>query len=148
MKRAVLLAAALAPLFAMAGGHRFASTPMPARYRSECAACHVAYPPGLLPANSWARIMSDLPHHYGTDASLDAAAVTELSTWLVANAGAARDAPPQDRITQSPWFVREHRKVSASTWALPAVKNASNCTACHRSADQGVFNEHDVRIPR
>ena len=27
--------------------------PMPAKYLQECASCHAAYPPGLLPAPSW-----------------------------------------------------------------------------------------------
>src|SRR5690606_37122372 len=42
-------------------------------YQEECGACHLPYPPGLLPAASWQRIMQDLAHHFGTDASLDAA---------------------------------------------------------------------------
>jgi mono/diheme cytochrome c family protein len=32
-------------------------------YKQECAACHMAYPPGLLPARSWTRIMSGLDKH-------------------------------------------------------------------------------------
>jgi len=58
------------------------------------------------------------------------------------------DAPPEDRITRTPWFVREHREVSATTWKLPAVKSAANCGACHQGADQGDFSEHSVRVPR
>lgn len=125
--------------------------PLPPKYRQECASCHIAYPPGLLPAASWQRLVNDLPHHFGTDASLDPATVQELAGWLAANAGAsrrAREEPQQDRITRSAWFVREHRKVPADTWKLPAVKSASNCMACHAQADQGDFDEHRVRIPR
>jgi hypothetical protein len=125
------------------------SVPMLPKYQAECAACHVAYPPGLLPAPSWARIMSGLKQHFGTDASLDPASVTEISSWLAAHAGGSRrTAGAGDRITTSPWFVREHREVAAATWRLPAVNKPSNCAACHRGADQGAFNEHDVRIPR
>ncbi len=125
--------------------------PLLPKYQQECAACHVAYPPGLLPAASWQRLMANLPRHFGTDASLDAATARELSAWLVAHAGTdqrAREAPPQDRITRSAWFVREHDEVPAATWKLPAVKSAANCAACHPRADQGDFNEHDIRIPR
>jgi Dihaem cytochrome c len=121
------------------------------KYQLECAACHLAYPPGLLPATSWRNILSSLPRHYGADASLDAAAVKELSAWLAANAGTARravGAPPQDRITLAAWFTREHDEVAAASWKLPAVKSAANCSACHARAEQGDFNEHDVRIPR
>lgn len=120
-------------------------------YKQECAACHVAFPPGLLGAASWQRVMNTLPRHYGTDASLDAATQAKLSAWLTANAGSGRrvvEAPPEDRLTRSPWFVREHREVSAATWKLPAVKSAANCAACHQGADEGDFSEHGVRVPR
>lgn len=129
-----------------AGEHDRAATPLLPQYRQECAACHIAYPPRLLPAASWQRLLSDLPHHFGTDASLDPKTVTELSVWLAANAGRSA-APPQDRITTSAWFVREHREVPAGAWTRPAVKGASNCVACHAQAEQGDFNEHAVRIP-
>ena len=54
-------------------GARLAQAPALPKYQQECAACHLAYPPGLLPAASWQRLMSNLPRHFGTDASLDAA---------------------------------------------------------------------------
>src|SRR3989344_6200999 len=50
---------------------------VPSAYTQECAACHTAYPPGLLPAASWNRVMTGLAQHYGTDASLDAATVRQ-----------------------------------------------------------------------
>jgi len=130
---------------------RAAGSPLLPKYRQECAACHVAYPPGMLPGTSWQRLMNNLPRHYGTDASLDATTAKELSSWLAANAGTYRrvaEAPPEDRITRSAWFIRKHDEVPAGVWALPAVKSPSNCAACHAQADQGDFNEHRVRIPR
>ena len=146
---ATLLAlAAVAPL-AQADGFR-SVTPLPA-YTQECASCHVAYPPGLLPAASWQRLMGRLSTHYGTDASLDATMTAALSAWLSANAGSgkrAREEPAQDRITRSAWFVREHREVGAETWKRPAIQSPSNCAACHPRAEQGDFDEHAVRIPR
>lgn len=125
--------------------------PLLPAYQQECGACHIAYPPGMLPAASWQRLMNNLPRHYGTDASLDAATQKQLAAWLDANAGTykrVRETPPEDRISRSAWFVREHDEVSAATWTLPAVRNAANCNACHTKADQGDFNEHDIRIPR
>jgi hypothetical protein len=120
-------------------------------YQQECAACHVAFPPGMLPSNSWRRLLSNLPRHFGTDASLDAAAARELADWLSANAGTykqVREAPPEDRITKAVWFVRRHHEVPAAAWQRPAVKSPSNCAACHAQAAQGDFSEHNVRIPR
>jgi len=120
------------------------------KYRQECATCHVAYPPGMLPAESWQRLLNNLTRHFGADASLDAASLKELSAWLGNNAGTyrgAREAPPHDRITASPWFRRKHDEVSAAAWKRPAVKSPANCSACHARADQGDFNERNVRVP-
>ncbi len=125
--------------------------PLLPKYQQECAACHVAYPPGMLPAASWERVMANLPKHYGTDASLDEATVKEIGTWLNTNAGTykrVREDPPQVRITRSAWFVRKHDEVSAVTWKLPAVRSASNCAACHTTADMGNFSERNLRIPK
>ncbi len=145
---ALALLAALQPAAADGPGRQ--PTPLP-RYTQECAACHLAYPPGLLPAESWRRLLDGLPRHFGTDASLDPATVAELSSWLTANAGTykrVREAPPQDRISRSAWFLRKHDEVSAEVWKRPAVKSAANCAACHTRAEQGDFNEHTVHIPR
>ncbi|WKZ85444.1 diheme cytochrome c [Ralstonia pickettii] len=127
------------------------AAPLLPKYRQECASCHIAYPPGALPASSWQRILGNLQHHYGTDASLDPATVKQLDQWLTANAAGRSNAmppPPEDRITRSAWFARTHDEVPAAVWRRPAIKSASNCAACHTKADQGNFNEHDVRIPR
>jgi hypothetical protein len=143
-----LLALAASPL---AWADSAPSVPLLPKYRQECSACHVAYPPGMLPAASWQRVMGNLQNHYGTDASLDAATIQELSGWLKAHAGTYKRVsapPPDDRITRSAWFIREHNEVPAATWKLPAVKSAANCAACHTQADQGDFRERNIRIPR
>jgi hypothetical protein len=135
------------PLFAEDEGGMRSIPPLP-KYRQECAACHIAYPPGMLPAASWHRILNNLPHHYGTDASLDPATVKELATWLTAHAAPGKVTPAEDRITRSSWFVNQHEEVSARNWKLLAVKSASNCVACHTRADQGDFNERFTRLPQ
>ena len=124
------------------------------QYSQECAACHTAYPPGMLPAASWSRIMKGLDKHYGTDASLDPATVKQLSAWLQTNAGTYKKVrqqpgatPPEDRITRSEWFLREHRKLDPSVWSHLSVKSASNCAACHASADRGNFDEDNLHFP-
>lgn len=126
------------------------AVPLLPAYTQECAACHLAYPPGLLPAASWKRLMSGLDSHYGSDASLDPATVAQLSGWLEANAAAgrrARETPPDDRITRSDWFVREHREVAAPVWKHPAVRSAARCEACHTDAERGRFSERALRAP-
>lgn len=132
------------------GERGFAVAPL-AKHQQECSSCHVAYPPGLLPAASWQRIMGQLDKHYGTDASMDAATTREIAAWLQAHAGTdrhAREEPPQDRISKAGWFVRQHDEVSSSTWKRASIGSAANCSACHADAAKGDFNEHKVRVPK
>ena len=143
-----------ATAFAMADedhGRRAAQVINNPLYQQECAACHTAYPPGMLPAASWGRIMRNLDQHFGRDASLEPEAVAALSQYLAQNAGTSRrvqTAPPEDRITRSDWFIREHREISPSTWLRAGIKTAANCAACHTTADKGNFDEGFVRIPK
>lgn len=127
------------------------AVPLLPLYQQECGSCHLAYPPGLLPAASWQRLMADLPRHFGTDASLDAASGRAITGWLTANAGTykkVREAPPQDRISRADWFVREHREVTPAVWQRASIKGAGNCQACHGKADIGSFREREIRIPQ
>ena len=133
-----------------ADSRRLRPTDMPASYTQECASCHAAYPPGMLPAASWQRIMGGLDRHYGTDATMDAAAVKEIGQWLQAHAGTYKrvaEAPPEDRITRSAWFQKKHDDVSPATWQLPSVRSAANCAACHTGVDQGNYDDDHLRFP-
>jgi nitrate/TMAO reductase-like tetraheme cytochrome c subunit len=123
----------------------------PAVYTQECGSCHLAFPPNLLPKASWQRVMNSLDKHYGSDASLDAATQKQIDTWLQTYGGQgkrAREEPPLDRITRSAWFERKHRELSAATFKRASIKSPANCTACHRDAVQGDFEENRVRIPK
>lgn len=130
-------------------GHGARRAAMPAVYVEECGSCHVPYPAHGLPAASWRGLMDGLAQHFGTDASLEPAQAAVIRGWLRANAGtrpADRTAPL--RITRMPWFLHEHDEVPAALWRSPAVKSPTNCAACHRGADRGVYSEHEVRLPR
>jgi hypothetical protein len=117
-------------------------------WQKECGACHLAYPPSLLPARSWRAIMGTLDKHYGTDASLDAKSAAEVSAVLEQYAGRDRGVTATNRITDTAWFRREHREVPAATWKHAEVKSAANCGACHQGADRGDYGERSVRLPR
>jgi len=134
---------------AQAGEHVYsASNP---KWKTECSACHLAYPPQLLPAESWRTMMTQLDKHFGADASLDAKTAAEISAFLQANAGRnKREAigKPSLRITETRWFKNEHDEVSARIWKSAAVKQPSNCVACHTQAERGDFSERSLRVPR
>lgn len=120
-----------------------------AAYRAECASCHLAYPPQLLPAQSWRALMRALDKHFGSDASVDAKAAADIERYLVANAGrGSASAKPLLRISETVWFKREHDEVNAAVWQRKAVGSAANCGACHVKADQGDYSEDNIRIPK
>lgn len=151
LQRVLAALVALAAAGLAQAGPPAPATPAPPAFREECGACHIAFHPGLLPAASWQSLMGKLARHYGTDASLDAVAARDIAAYLQANAGTgkrAREQPPEDRITRSAWFLREHDEVPADAWKRPSVKGPSNCAACHPAADKGDFNERAIRIPR
>lgn len=149
---AVVGAIAAAPGAAvLADGPRGLPSGTPPAYVQVCGDCHVAYPPGLLPAASWARIMAGLEAHYGSDASLEPPIAQQIAHWLAAEAGARermREAPREDRITRSAWFERKHRKIDAAVWTLPDVARASNCGACHAGAARGAYDDDDLVVPK
>ncbi len=131
------------------------------QYQAECSACHMAYPPGLLPARSWQKLMGGLSNHFGDDASLSEQTRKALTDYLVLNAAdksdyrrsqkimrtlSESDAPL--RITEVPYIKRKHDEIPARYISGNAqVRSLSNCAACHTSAARGDFSEHGVHIP-
>ncbi len=121
-----------------------------ARFQQECSACHIAYAPGLLPAESWRKVMAGLDKHFGSDASLDAQDNKEITAFLVNNASRRNDAAAPLRISETAWFKRKHdgHEIDPRVWKSPQVKSPANCAACHPRAERGGFSERDIRIPR
>jgi hypothetical protein len=130
-------------------------------YRSECGGCHFTYQPGLLPRHDWERVMDALAEHYGDDASLDEQTAAEIRRYLLANAADRADQSRArafssgsdagdvlPRITNTDYFRREHYEIPARlVRGNREVGSFSNCQACHRNADTGIYNEHQVIIP-
>jgi len=122
-----------------------------ATYTAECGSCHLAYPPALLPAPAWKRMLAGLERHFGTDASVDAPSAAAIAAYLESNAGRGRKRGADSgtlRISETPWFTRKHDEIAAATWRKPQIKSAANCGACHQGAERGDFDEDRVRIPR
>lgn len=142
--RTVPFALSLLLLAAAAAADEARFTASNPAWKSECGGCHVAYPPQLLPAQSWRAVMARLDRHFGTDASVDAQTAAEIERFLVANAGRGRaSTAAEPRITETPWFVKEHGEVPPALWKSPA-----NCGACHTRAEQGDYSERTLRWPR
>jgi hypothetical protein len=132
-------------------------------YRSECGECHLAYPPGLLPARSWEVLLTAdaLHQHFGANADIDAARLRQIRAYALANAAdtsyykrsrkiaaATASGPTPLRITQLTSIERTHRHLRAEqVTGNPKVKSLSQCDACHTQAAQGVFDNDTVSIP-
>jgi nitrate/TMAO reductase-like tetraheme cytochrome c subunit len=123
---------------------------MPKSYDAECASCHMAYPPGLLSEQSWQNVMESLGKHFGTDASIDEKDKTEITIWLKKNAATKqkyRVVAPDNRITKTAWFIREHDEIKADVWKRASIKSPANCGVCHTSAAEGIFSEKNIKVP-
>ncbi len=119
----------------------------------ECSACHMAFPPGTLPARSWHKLMAGLSDHFGENASLDPATTRHITDFLVANAADADgrksrvlrglgEADTPLRISEAPWWIRAHQgEVRPDAFQDPRVGSKANCIACHRGAAKGYFED-------
>ncbi len=135
-------------------------------YLKECGSCHLAYPPGLLTADSWRRIMTaeSLAAHYGDDASLPEETRAALEAYLIAHAADQSkrtrerafaafhpiDQPAGElpRITKTVYFIRKHDEIPPRLVVdNPEVRSFSQCDRCHVDANKGDYDEDRVKIP-
>jgi len=153
MKRLVLSIGIVVGL-GFATGRAVAQDHAAATTLKECGACHMAFPPQLLPARSWKKIMTGLSDHFGENADLAEPARAEITAYLVAHAADApgtangrlflRGVDPSAvplRITQMPFWKAAHSEVPAREFKSAQVKSAANCLACHRSGGGGEGRE-------
>ncbi len=129
-------------------------------YKENCGACHFAYQPELLPSSSWKGILGRLDDHFGEFLELDPESQKVISSYLEANAAehstakrAAKimrslgSATPM-RITDIPYIKDKHHEISASVFNRQSIGSFSNCDACHKRAEEGVYDDDFVDIPR
>lgn len=139
----------------------FLDDPAYPAYRSECGACHLAYPPFLLPPESWRAVMGSLADHFGDNAEIGEGPGQDITAFLERHAAgrasgrhaervrrATRGAETPLRVTGTDYFRGEHHEVPRKmVEANPEVGGFARCEACHQGAGRGSFREHDVRIP-
>jgi len=125
-------------------------------YLDNCGDCHFAYPPQLLPQQSWQKIMANLDNHFDDNAELEADDLQLVSDYL--NRLSAKpsllyrsetDGSAPIRITKLRYFTWEHHDFPRR-WVEdnPEVVSLSNCNSCHRTTSWGeMFDEHNVNIP-
>jgi len=133
--------------------------PLNAAWAKECSACHMAFHPSLLPAQSWSGIMENLSSHFGEDASLDLATTKDITDFLVSHSAADWDTLAANRlrkvdparpleITATPFWIRRHGDISNAVFKSRAVAAKQNCAACHADAASGMFAPQLISIPQ
>lgn len=139
---------------------RYAAPPKDSAYSQECGSCHFLYFPGLLPENSWVKLMAQTDH-FGEVLGLDAAVKKEITEYLKANSADKNRQTEWSskimrslgsltpvKITEVPYITRKHGKIKREVFSRPSVGTLSNCGACHKTGAQGDFEEDNVKIPR
>ncbi len=132
-------------------------------YQEECGSCHFAYPPGLLPAKSWAKLLDEkaLNDHFGESASLDKDTLKEIYDYAMENSAekswykrsrkialATEEGDAPLRITDVRYIKRKHHDIpDKMVKGNKDVKSLSYCNACHTKADKGIFDNDTVSIP-
>ena len=129
-------------------------------YTENCGACHLAYQPELLPSGSWAKILAEPADHFGEAIELDPEAEKIIADYLKANASdysstklsskimkSVGNRTPQ-RITEIPIFQQKHREISQDVIKRESIGSLSNCSACHTTAEKGIYDDDNVKIPK
>jgi len=132
------------------------------KYKEECGTCHFAYQPGLLPQQSWQKIMAGLENHFGDNAELNTDTNREILQYLTANSAdkvefrrsrrimlsiASLPAAPM-RITDIPYIRHQHNEIPQRMISgNKKVVSLSHCDACHQNVQTGSFSERHIRIP-
>ena len=130
-------------------------------YIKECGSCHFPYQAGLLPANAWNKMMTNLENHFNSDASLNEANLQTLTKYLNDNSAEknmqykrsnrivsslAKNQIP-DSISTTPYMIKKHEDIRKDLITQNEVKGLFNCIACHKTADKGIYGERDINIP-
>lgn len=129
-------------------------------YWVECGACHMAYQPGLLPSQSWRRIIDGLEEHFGQNATMEPSEQAEIDKYLQENAAdhtetrrsrwivkSLKGETPL-RVQEIPYIIRHHHELSKRVYKRKSIGSLGNCSACHQTADAAVYSERYVRIPK
>ncbi|MBN2124442.1 MAG: diheme cytochrome c [Deltaproteobacteria bacterium] len=141
-------------------GRRDLSPVNDSTYRANCGACHFAYQPELLPSVSWNAILSKLEDHFGETIDLSPESKSAIAGYLKANAAERSSAKLVRkivrsigkqvplRITEIPYIQHKHHRIPRDVFQRESAGSFSNCLYCHRSADQGIYEDDSGVIPR
>lgn len=128
-------------------------------YKATCGECHFAYQPELLPSASWLKILSQLNDHFGEEIEADPDTIKTISDYLKTN-GAENSTAKRSvkimkclgnqvpiRITDIPYIRKKHHELDPAIVKRKSIGSLANCVACHTTAENGIYDDDDVKIP-
>ncbi|MFT5659929.1 MAG: cytochrome b [Sulfurimonas sp.] len=124
---------------------------------SSCGSCHLVYPAYLLPEKSWSKMMDNLEHHFGKDASLPEEETQIVREYLMNNAAehSTKEAALKilDRmkdnvplaITHTNYWVERHKDITKEQFAADyGIK--SDCRTCHKTIRDGLIQDTEIKF--
>ena len=129
-------------------------------YTESCGDCHFPYQPGLLPSGSWDKILNSLEDHFGEDIELEPKFKKIIVKYLHANAANYSSSKISAkimkclghqtplRITEIPYIRKKHHEIQLDVFKRESIGSFSNCSACHKTAEKGIYDDDNVLIPR
>lgn len=129
-------------------------------YKTACGSCHFAYQPGLLPARSWVKIINSPGAHPGGDLAIDKKTKAEIRRYLTQNSAentevkrsqkilASIGSGVPTRISEIPYIMEKHAEIDPQVFSRPSVSWRGNCIACHKTAENGDYDDDYATIPR
>ena len=129
-------------------------------YEATCGECHFLYQPELLPSASWMKILNQLDDHFGEEIEIDPDSKISISDYLKSNGAenslaklavkivrSLGNQVPM-RITDTPYIRKNHRELNPEVLNRESIGSLSNCIACHTTAEDGIYEDDNVKIPQ
>ena len=51
------------------------------------------------------------------------------------------------KITDIPYIIEKHHEISPNILKRESIGSLSNCIACHTTAEKGIYEDDNVKIP-
>ncbi|MFC1859259.1 hypothetical protein ACFL9U_14715, partial [Thermodesulfobacteriota bacterium] len=101
-----------------------------------------------------------LDDHFGEEIELDPDSTKIISDYLKSN-GADNSSAKRAvkimrslgnhvpiRITDTPYIRKKHHELNPDVLKRESIGSLSNCIACHTTADKGIYEDDNVKIPQ
>lgn len=124
----------------------------------ECSDCHNLFPPHLLPAASWIKLMDDQHKHYDEDLELEEDMLSTIKSYLINNSS---DKSSREEsfyftkeiknsklytITKTNTWKNIHKDIKDEIFKNDEIESRSNCVSCHNKFENGVLEDSKINL--